>query len=107
MFHCISNVLISILHDYYWSLYLLYLSSSFGFGLVILMVVSLSFASALFNFDSSKISHLILCRYVSRVPLSVSLLGFSVSYGFCWKGSRALGVFFICFSFQTSISFYA
>ena len=31
-------------------------------------------------FDSSKISNLILCRYVSRVLLSVSLLGFGVSF---------------------------
>ena len=32
--------------------------------------------------DSSKISSLILCKYVSRVPLSVSLSGFGVNFSF-------------------------
>ena len=77
--------------------------SSVNASLSFLVRLSLLFC---LYFDSSKNSNLILCRYVYRAPLSVSLSGFGVNFGFCWKGSRALaGFLFVFFSFISNFNF--
>ena len=45
---------------------------------------------------------------MSRVPLSVSLSGFGINFGFRWKGSRVLeGFLIVFFKFHFKLNFHS